>query len=144
MYTLYFDGAMKKDGRAGAGFVLFDDDQNEVIRGNHNLTGVRGVTSNYCEYIALIGGMQCAKSLGLGRFLVKGDSQLVINQIFGTWRIKAQNLAPLARKCIDLRNNCWIEGKWISRNFNSLADELANRACRQDIVPAQDPQWWAV
>lgn len=143
MHTLYFDGARKgRDGRAGAGFLIFDDRGHEVVRGNRNLTHIRGITSNVCEYKGLIAGLKCADSLDIRHLLVKGDSRLVIEQVFGTWRINAPHLRILATEARSLLNNKWTEGKWIPRDQNVFADDLANKGCRNDIVPGQKEEWW--
>jgi ribonuclease HI len=57
---------------------------------------------------------------------IRGDSMLVIKQMFGSWRIKQGFYVPIAMECIQLlRQFPNIRGKWIPREENSLADKLS-------------------
>ena len=58
--------------------------------------------------------------------LVRADSMLVIEQMFGTWRIKQGFYVPIAIECKNLLQKFpRIRGEWIPREQNSLADELS-------------------
>ena len=57
--------------------------------------------------------------------MVKGDSMLVINQMFGTWKIKGGLYAPLAKKASELLSRFMnIQGEWIACERNEVADDL--------------------
>jgi ribonuclease HI len=58
---------------------------------------------------------------------IRGDSMLVIKQMFGTWRIKQGYYVPLALECSILLKQFFpnTRGKWIPREENSLADKLS-------------------
>jgi ribonuclease HI len=142
MYTLLFDGAYKRTGCAGAGFVIYDASGKEIQCGNRNLTG-RGTTNNTAEYNGLLAGLRCLKDLGLKDVKVLGDSSLVIQQVFGTWKIKADHLKPLVSEAKSLVAVGHHTGEWIPRHLNTRADELANMACRKDFIHNQKPEWWS-
>jgi len=60
---------------------------------------------------------------------VKGDSQLIINQVTGKYQVKAENLIPLYNKVMDLCKSFYtLEFKHIKRELNKEADKLANIA----------------
>ena len=63
--------------------------------------------------------------------MVYGDSQLVIQQIFGKWKIKAGFYVPYAHKAKELcRAFSNLHGQWIPRRQNTVADELSKRPLR--------------
>ena len=55
-------------------------------------------TNNVAEYKALIGGLEMAKENSITKINVQGDSQLIINQMTGVYKVKAENLIPLYEK----------------------------------------------
>ena len=64
--------------------------------------------------------------------VVKGDSMLVINQMFGSWKIKSGLYAPLAKKASELLSRFIdIKGEWIPRDLNDVADELSKAALKK-------------
>lgn len=142
MYTLLFDGAYKRTGCAGAGFVIYDASGKEIQCGNRNLTG-QGTTNNTAEYNGLLAGLRCLKDLGMKDVKILGDSSLVIQQVFGTWKIKAEHLKPLVSEAKSLVAVGHHTGEWIPRHLNSRADELANMACRNDFIHNQKEEWWS-
>lgn len=142
VHLLKFDGGSRGNpGPSGAGFVLYNcADDEEVQRGNAFLGRT---TSNVAEYTALIGGLRAALSLGVRRLKVRGDSQLVINQVFGTWQVRTPHLGPLVTEARTLTRQFQdVDGAWIRRKLNPLADKLATMAMNGEIVPAQDASWW--
>jgi hypothetical protein len=78
-WTLFFDGSARSK-RAGAGVVLVDP-RGEQLKYMVHLDFE--ATNNMAEYEALIFGLTAALSLGVRELLVKGDSQLVIKQVWG-------------------------------------------------------------
>ena len=94
MHTLYFDGCSKGNpGRAGAGAVLYDDTGSEVFA-ESVFVGYRA-TNNEAEYTGLILGLTEALKRGITtELLVRGDSQLVIRQMQGKYKVNSPNLVP--------------------------------------------------
>ncbi|MDH5403713.1 MAG: ribonuclease HI family protein [Candidatus Heimdallarchaeota archaeon] len=135
---IYFDGASKGNpGLAGAGAYIEAEPFQEKYQ--FKLTKYLGrKTNNQAEYQGLILGLEKTlellnDGLEINELLIKGDSQLVIEQILGNWRVKSQNLIDLYEKCIFLLNkitNFGVHYKAVHlrRNLNSKADELANEA----------------
>jgi ribonuclease HI len=125
--TLFFDGAARGNpGPAGAGAVLLDEKGVEVERIRRPL-GKR--TNNEAEYLALIAGLEAALAREARRILLKGDSQLVIAQLKGGYKVKAPNLKPLhaqAKKLLERFE--WWDAVHIPREENADADKCANEA----------------
>lgn len=95
-------------------------------------------TNNVAEYTALIKALEwlIASSLNSEKVEIRSDSQLVVSQLSGDYRIKAKRIAPLYRKVLRLREKFKdIEVKWVPREENREADRLCNKAynrCLQD------------
>lgn len=126
-YLLRFDGASKGNpGKAGSGAVLYDSIGNEVFTISRNL-GIQ--TNNYAEYFGLLIGLQEASRREIKYIHVEGDSQLVINQLKGKYKIKNEKLKILYLALQPIISGFTdIKFKHIYRNKNSRADELANKA----------------
>jgi Reverse transcriptase-like len=91
----------------------------------------KGTSCNFAEYAGLIAALRYLLDAGLNRerVLVHGDSQLVINQMFGRWRIKGGCYADLAREAKTfLAQFPNVMGIWVPRHRNSIADELSKAA----------------
>lgn len=128
-YLLRFDGGARGNpGIAGVGMVIYDaSDNSELWCGWKFIKGT--ATNNEAEYIGLMVGLKCAKSLGVKRLHVEGDSDLVVKQINGRYKIGAGRLKPLHKACKSLMSefqSCSIQH--IPRANNKRADELANQA----------------
>lgn len=133
-YSVYVDGASRGNpGRAGAGAVIKDSHGNVIKRMKKGL-GI--TTNNMAEYRALIMGLEEAKRLGLDRVKVFADSELVVKQIKGEYRVKNETLRPLYSEALDLAEG--FEGfniSYITRDKNADADRLANRAIDRGEEP---------
>lgn len=126
-HILMFDGGSRGNpGVCGSGFVLYEN--NTIIAQDARVVS-RKNTNNYAEYMALIIGLIKAKSLNIKHLLVKGDSQLVINQVTGKYKVNSDNLKPLYKDAITLINYFdIITFEHIKRDLNKVADKLANDA----------------
>jgi ribonuclease HI len=84
-------------------------------------------TNNIAEYRAAIEGLKAAKALGASLIELRMDSELVVKQISGSYKVKNQSLQPLYKEVIELLN---VFEEWtvlhIPREENQRADELAN------------------
>lgn len=133
-FSVYVDGASRGNpGRAGAGAVIKDSQGNVIKRMKKGL-GI--TTNNMAEYRALIMGLEEAKRLGLDRVKVFADSELVVKQIKGEYRVKNETLRPLYSEALDLAEG--FEGfniSYITRDKNAEADRLANRAIDRGEEP---------
>jgi ribonuclease HI len=127
-YLMRFDGGSRGNpGLAGAGMVIYDDNQQEVWCGWKFLE--YRATNNDAEYTALIVGLKCALSLGITNLRVEGDSELIVRQLEGRYQVKEGRLRELwkeSKELIPLFD--FIEIRHIPRAKNKRADELANAA----------------
>ncbi len=124
-HLLYIDGASRGNpGKAGTGYVIRDGKGRMVQKGGRYL-GRK--TNNYAEYSALIDGLKRCLSLELTCLDVRSDSELLVRQLNGRYRVKSPNLAPLfkeAKKLMESFESVTITH--IGREQNREADSLAN------------------
>jgi ribonuclease HI len=132
-YRLNFDGCSKGNpGLGGAGAVIYKG-YDEIC--NTSIFVGNNVTNNYSEYSGLILGLQKAIDLNITTLLVQGDSQIVINQMNGTYKCSSDNLKPLYEKAKELEQNFEkIYYQHIFRNLNKRADELANNFVNKNNI----------
>ncbi len=126
-WHIYIDGASScNPGPAGAGFVVYDEQGNEVVRQGAYLGEM---TNNMAEYEALLRALGKARESSVGKVFIYTDSLLVANQISGTYKIKNITLkryADEAQKIIRTLDHFAV--KYIPRAFNKVADKLAKEA----------------
>src|SRR5215468_4172198 len=91
--TLQFDGGSRGNpGPAGIGVVIRAADKTTLV----TLGRFIGIaTNNVAEYRALITGLQEAKKLGAKRVVIRGDSELIVKQMRGEYRVKSPDLKDL-------------------------------------------------
>ena len=132
----YFDGGSRGNpGTAGCGAVVFFDPQNhDSLRNpNSHITAYSylGVaTNNDAEYEGLLLGLLLAYNAGVTRLNVRGDSQLVINQLTGAYNAREprlQRLLSLARQMLR-RFRHGTTSEHVYREMNRVADTLSNDA----------------
>ena len=86
-------------------------------------------TNNVAEYQALISGLEAAADFGAQRVEVRADSQLVIRQLEGRYRVKNPGLQPLYRRVMELlRSYAEVDLQHVYREENIEADALVNAA----------------
>jgi ribonuclease HI len=126
-YVLFFDGCCKGNpGPAGCGAVIYK--KNVEIWCNSFYIGDKE-TNNISEYTGLIIGLKGAINLNIKHLIVKGDSELVIKQINGLYKIKSPNLIKLYNDVKQLQRQFnTISFIHVYRNENSRADKLSNIA----------------
>ncbi|MEX0826416.1 MAG: ribonuclease HI family protein [Acidimicrobiia bacterium] len=126
-HVLYCDGASRGNpGPAAIGFVLLDPTGGTVIEMG-SMIGI--ATNNVAEYQALITGLEAARTKGVDDLAVRLDSLLLVRQVNGEFRVKAENLKPLHRRAVGLlREFARVEVAHVRRHLNSRADALANAA----------------
>jgi len=89
--------------------------------------GLGETTNNVAEYTAAIEGLKKAHELGATRVLLRSDSQLLINQLTGRYRVKTQHLVPLHRQVRELAGGFDdITYEHVRRERNTEPDRLAN------------------
>ncbi len=124
---VYADGGARGNpGPAGAGAYLTDEAGNPVAR---IFKYLGETTNNVAEYSALLYGLKEALKRGAGELLIRMDSQLVVRQIQGEYRVKEPTLQKLHAKAKELLAQFQAyEIEHIPREKNEEADKLANLA----------------
>ncbi|MGD9125218.1 MAG: ribonuclease HI family protein [Desulfarculaceae bacterium] len=130
---LHADGASRGNpGLAGAGAVLLDQTGRQVGSFKRFL-GV--ATNNEAEYQALLLGLEGARKLGADRLKIRLDSQLLVRQLNGQYRVKSPGLKPLYEKALRLlRDFAEVDIIHVKRNLNTEADALANQAIDEAVA----------
>lgn len=126
-YTLYFDGCSKGNpGKAGAGYVIYKGDDEITCKSVY--VGDKE-TNNKAEYTGLYEGLIYAVENNIVCLDVKGDSNLVIKQIKGEYKVKSENIQTIYKNTKELCSQFeQITFEHVYRKDNKRADELANRA----------------
>ena len=124
---IYIDGAARGNpGEAGIGIVI-NDGQGIQIRKLYKYIGQ--ATNNIAEYTALIYSLQQALILDLKDIVVHSDSELLVKQLSGEYRVKNSNLRPYYEQFLHLKTGFnKLELRQIGREENKQADKLANQA----------------
>jgi ribonuclease HI len=121
----WIDGASRGNpGAAGFGVYFEGGDGVEEVVGFLGQT-----TNNVAEYAALIAALTLAQRRGVNSLTVFSDSQLLVRQVEGTYKVKAPHLVPIFLKVLQLRRalpDCQIHH--VRREENPDADRLANLA----------------
>lgn len=126
-YSINVDGASRGNpGNAGAGAVIKDGD-GRIVRKLKKRLGV--TTNNVAEYEALIMGLEAARSMGVATVRVFADSELMVKQINGVYKVKSPALTPLYERA-KLLTKTFASFKimHVFREDNAAADALANEA----------------
>jgi ribonuclease HI len=126
--TIYTDGCSKGNpGPAGIGVLIYKDgDRQSIIKLSDGI-GVK--TNNQAEYQALIRALEYAVSLKAEDVEINSDSELMVKQMNGSYRIKNAGIKPLyteAKRLAGLIKKFSL--RYIPREDNQGADKLANKA----------------
>ncbi len=122
-------GARGNPGPAAFGYVLEDDD-GTVLAAHGEAIGV--ATNNVAEYRALIAGLERAVEVGVRELDVISDSELLVKQMKGEYRVKNEALRDLSVQASRLsRRIPRVRWNAVRREHNELADRLVNEALDQ-------------
>jgi ribonuclease HI len=124
--TMFADGGSRGNpGPAASGAVLFDE-AGAVLREVGTFLGV--ATNNVAEWTGLLTGLEAALDLGVDDLAVRLDSELVVKQISGAYRVKNEGLIPLHAKAkVLLRKFAHVDVQHVPRKQNAAADALVNQ-----------------
>ncbi|HEX5370921.1 MAG TPA: ribonuclease HI family protein [Dehalococcoidia bacterium] len=126
-WVVYSDGASRGNpGPASMGAVVIDP-SGKVL---HEVSEKLGITTNnVAEYRGLIAGLEAALALGARLVEVRMDSELLVRQAIGRYRVKNPGLVPLHNRVVGLRSRFdEVVFRHVPRAQNQHADALANRA----------------
>jgi ribonuclease HI len=122
---VYCDGAARGNpGPAGLGVFITQDDGRLV----HEIArGLGEATNNVAEYSALVAGLEWCVANSVDSVKVRADSDLVIKQMQGIYKVKSKNLMRLHNRARELASSlAQVSFEHVRREFNKDADRLAN------------------
>jgi ribonuclease HI len=125
--TLYTDGGARGNpGPAAFAYVLEGED-GTVLAAHGETIGV--ATNNVAEYRGLVAGLEKALELAVPEVEVVSDSELLVKQMLGEYKVKNEALRELSRQAAQLgRQLARIDYRHVRRAQNELADRLVNEA----------------
>ena len=125
--TIFSDGCARGNpGPAGCGVIIADADGRTILEKARYLGKA---TNNVAEYTALIDGLREAVELGAREVAVRTDSELVVRQLKGEYKVKDVKLKVLFAEAQRLsRGFAVLDVAHVERESNKEADRLANLA----------------
>jgi ribonuclease HI len=129
--TIYTDGASRNNpGEAGAGVYILQN--NKPVGKIARYLGK--TTNNIAEYTAAIMGLEYAVKQGATRVNLFADSELLVKQLNGDYKVKNEGLKPLHGKAKELIGKIGsVTVQYIRREMNKEADALANKAIDEKL-----------
>ena len=129
-------GARGNPGPAGIGVVIIDLASGDIIEEHSQYLGE--TTNNQAEYRAAILGLKRAVELGASSVELVADSELLIKQCRGEYKVKNPEIA---KRYLELKNfetllNGRVQYRHVKREHNKKADSLANKAMDAKQQPA--------
>jgi len=134
--TLFADGGSRGNpGPAASGAVLVDP-SGDVVEEIGSYLGI--ATNNVAEWTALLLGLEAAAKRGIRRLSIRLDSELVVKQIRGEYRVKHAGLQPLHRRALALlRKFDHVDLRHVPRKQNEVADRVVNRVLDLEAAAAR-------
>ncbi|HEY6325368.1 MAG TPA: ribonuclease HI family protein [Candidatus Cybelea sp.] len=129
--TLYADGGSRGNPGPAASAAVLIAPGGELLEEVGAYLGV--ATNNVAEWTALLLGLEAASKRGIRRLRVRLDSELVVKQLRGEYRVKHAALQPLHRQAMRLlRAFESVDVGHVRREQNVMADRLVNRVLDQE------------
>src|SRR5262245_34647993 len=129
-WTLWCDGGARGNPGPGAGAYVLQDPAGREVEARGERLGA--VTNNVAEYRALIAGLTAADRLGVKQLEVRLDTELVVRQMTGEYRVKHEGLKPLHASARVLAGRFEaIRFISIPREKNARADQIVNETLDQ-------------
>lgn len=127
---LYCDGGARGNpGPAAIGAVLLDADDpggDPLVQVSET---IGQATNNQAEYRALLAGLEAAADMGAQEVYVRADSQLLVEQLRGNYRVRNAGLKPLYARALGLMGRFRaVRLEHVRRGENAAADALVNAA----------------
>lgn len=146
MIEVYFDGLCQPINPGGIScyaFIVKSDGR--IIHSDYGVAAKpfsEESTNNVAEYTALAKALQwlLANNLNSKKVEIKSDSQLVVNQATGDYKVKARRILPLFKQVLFLKTKFQdIQIIWIPRDKNREADRLTNKAYNKAFL--ENPEY---
>lgn len=135
LIEVYFDGLCQPVNPGGIACYAFVVKSNgKIIHSDYGVAGEpfsKDSTNNVAEYTALAKALEwlVASNLVSDKVVINSDSQLVVNQLEGNYKVKAKRIIPLYRQVLLLKRKFSdVEISWVPREKNREADRLTNIA----------------
>jgi formyltetrahydrofolate-dependent phosphoribosylglycinamide formyltransferase len=124
---VHIDGGSRGNpGPAAAGFIL-DDVDGQRLAAKAFFLGE--TTNNVAEYTALLKALEAAKTLGATDLAIYSDSELMVRQLSGLYKVKSDAIRPLYTQAVELRSQFDRSSiRHVMREKNKEADRLVNLA----------------
>lgn len=136
MLTIYTDGAcLGNPGPMGIGVVIYRKE--ELVESIGEYVG-RG-TNNVAEYTAVIRALETALSMGEKEILIRSDSQLLVKQLKGEYKVRDEKLKALKARTEELCAGMKVRFEHIPREKNTEADKLSKQAAEKSQVVGSAP-----
>jgi len=125
---IYFDGAADPNpGHAAFGFSHRERGEEVAFQCGY----IGHATNNVAEYVGLLNCLLYCNVHSIRDVKIFGDSQLVVNQLNGKYKVKNQNLKTLCDSCRQLSSELNVAVEWIPREKNERADYLSKLPLRE-------------
>jgi ribonuclease HI len=135
LIEVYFDGLCQPKNPGGiACYAFLVKSNGKTIHSDYGVAGEpfsKDSTNNVAEYTALAKALEwlVASNLVSDKVVINSDSQLVVNQLEGNFKVKGKRIIPLYKQVLLLKSKfADIEIKWVPREKNREADRLTNIA----------------
>jgi ribonuclease HI len=132
MIEVWIDGCCYPVNPGGTGCIGYLIKRKGLIiaKGSKIVGKGKGMTNNVAEYKALIAVLEEIRKRHLHNeeIIIKSDSQLLVNQMNGNWKVKSKLIYPLYREAKKRTVNYNLKIKWIPRELNEEADEMSRVA----------------
>jgi len=137
-YKIYTDGASKGNpGPASVGYIVFD---HKGVKVYSNALILTDGTNNMAEYYGVIFGLKSAINLGIKKIRVYCDSELVVNQINGKYKVSNKEMRTYCEEVKVLSKELSeFEISWVPRGENLKANQLAQeimtriKGCKTEV-----------
>lgn len=130
-WIAYTDGASRGNpGPAAAGVYVMAPDGQEYTYKKY----LGEQTNNYAEYQAMILALKALIKVGAKEVVLRADSQLMVKQMLGEYRVKNENIKPLFQEASKLVGEFDdLDFEYVPRAENKKADGLANQALDEEL-----------
>ncbi len=121
---IYCDGGSRGNPGPSAAGVVFVDNNDKVVAQYNEYLGEQ--TNNFAEYSAVLLALKHIDNYKNSKIKFFLDSQLVVQQLKGAYKVKSDNIKPLYHKIISQIEVLDVEFTHVLREYNKLADEQVN------------------
>jgi ribonuclease HI len=148
LIEVYFDGLCQPINPGGiACYAFLVKSKGKIIYSEYGLAGEpfsNESTNNVAEYVALVRALEwlIQNNLHSERIEIRSDSQLVVNQLIGYYKVRAKRIIPLYTKVMQLKSVFHdVQIQWVPREKNREADILTNKAYNKALK--EKPEYFA-